>query len=245
MKSSSQEKSMKTAKAAPAILRARFFCVEKLVIGAVLLSVGTAGGALADPYDDLKTQTDPTAQPKDNSVDTQDPHPVRLDAERELKAIRERREAKTAAADMKARDSRILYDRFDGSEFSKKTFIDTDFRKENFSDLSKTRHRSDTRPDDDAARSKDLFGKNADERMSDFYRREEMKRDLREKDRDMKIWRELMKPIPNMLLDWVPDKPNPLHNGGFEKEPDNGFPVPYHLNGHPNFERKVPWDGTP
>ena len=48
----------------------------------------------------------------------------------------------------------------------------------------------------------------------------------------------------NRLLagDWVPDKPDKEANGGFGKEPDNGRPVPYRLNGHVKIERGLPWE---
>lgn len=58
---------------------------------------------------------------------------------------------------------------------------------------------------------------------------------------DERVFRDLTKPVPGMLQDWVPDRVNRLHNGAFEKEPDNGFPVPYRLNGHLDIERKRPW----
>lgn len=58
---------------------------------------------------------------------------------------------------------------------------------------------------------------------------------------DERVFRSLTKPIPGMLKDWVPDRVNRLHNGAFEKEPDNGFPVPYRLNGHLDIQRKRPW----
>lgn len=58
---------------------------------------------------------------------------------------------------------------------------------------------------------------------------------------DERVFLDLIKPVPGMLQDWVPDRVNRLHNGAFEKEPDNGFPVPYRLNGHLDIERKRPW----
>lgn len=42
--------------------------------------------------------------------------------------------------------------------------------------------------------------------------------------------------------DWVPSDYDPLSNGGFGVDDGNGRPVPYHLNGHPNLQRGMPWD---
>lgn len=42
--------------------------------------------------------------------------------------------------------------------------------------------------------------------------------------------------------DWVPDKLDPLSNGGFTIAPDNGSPVPYKLNGHVDIQRGRPWN---
>jgi hypothetical protein len=58
--------------------------------------------------------------------------------------------------------------------------------------------------------------------------------------RDKEDWRRLTE-VHYSLQDWVPNTPDPTSNGGFGKEPDNGRPVPYHLNGHPDPERKLPW----
>ena len=64
---------------------------------------------------------------------------------------------------------------------------------------------------------------------------------------------ELLSPIraslgqkPNIIQDWpgdwVPDKLDPIDNGGFAVSPDNGSPVPYRLNGHVDLQRVRPWD---
>lgn len=62
---------------------------------------------------------------------------------------------------------------------------------------------------------------------------------------ERKTFRDLTRQVPGMLQDWVPDKPNRLHNGGFSKAPDNGFPVPYKLNGWIDIQRKFPWEEEP
>ncbi|MBX9952907.1 MAG: hypothetical protein K2Y39_27285 [Candidatus Obscuribacterales bacterium] len=211
-------------------------------LSSLLILFGTISGVTADPLiDDANSKDVETGTRPDKGGDDLSRVDYLREDERERKEMRDRREEKQEVLDQRARQTRSLYDPYDGSEFSKKTFIDTDFRKQSFVDLGAVKRRSDTRPDDDAARAKDLFGKTADDRTSYFYAREKMKRDLREKLRDDKIKKDLMKPNPDALHDWVPRPPDPIHNGSFEREPDNGTPVPYHLNGHPDFERKLPW----
>ena len=207
---------------------------------ALLLLLCTASGALADPFDDLMMKDkDDEYSASDPGIDTQNRLDVRRDDDKEIKKLRDKREEKDAELDLKLRQKRSLYDPLDGSEFAKKTFMDTDFRKQSFTDLS--RRKVDTRADDDGPRTRDLFGKSDDDRTADFYARAKERRDLREKERDKKIMFDLRKPIPYMLQDWVPRPADPIHNGGFERESDNGHPVPYHLNGHPDFQRKLPW----
>lgn len=234
MESRSQEKEANGRKVN---FRSRFWRSRMFVFSFSLILYSVTSGATADPLID-DAENGATADRGGDSLSRVD---YLREDERQRKEMRDRREEKQEAFDQKVRQARSLYDRFDGSEFQKKTFIDTDFRKQSFVDLGAVRRRSDTRPDDDAARAKDLFGKSADDRTSYFYAREKMKRDLREKLRDDKIKKDLMKPNPDALHDWVPRAPDPIHNGSFEREPDNGTPVPYHLNGHPDFERKLPW----
>jgi hypothetical protein len=224
------------------IFRPAILCFAKLFAALLVILPCTTGGVYADPIiDEANAKDVEVGTLPDKGGDSQSRVDYLRDAERERKEIRDRREDKEAALDAKARQARSLYDPFDGSEFKKRTFIDTDFRKQSFTDLGAVKRRSDTRPDDDAARARDLFGKTADDRTSYFYAREKMKRDLREKFRDDKIWKDLTKPNPDALHDWVPKGPELIHNGGFEREPDNGTPVPYHLNGHPDFQRRLPW----
>jgi hypothetical protein len=59
-------------------------------------------------------------------------------------------------------------------------------------------------------------------------------------DPDKLKWARLIKP-QDLIGDWVPSKPDPTDNGGFSHPHDNGKPVPYTLNGHPDLQRKVPW----
>ncbi len=60
-------------------------------------------------------------------------------------------------------------------------------------------------------------------------------------DRAAKEWKKVAT-AHDELGDWVPKAAEPTHNGGFERMPDNGSPVPYKLNGHVNIQRKLPWD---
>lgn len=144
------------------------------------------------------------------------------------------------------------HDRFDESEF-KSGFGDFDA-----DDSRATRSASDDRRADD--RREDDLG--ADDRRADDARTDDIRADeagmsassSREHDdhdfgadserrkRDKEVWKSLTTPIRGMLHDWVPDRVNRLHNGAFEKEPDNGFPVPYRLNGHLDIQRKLPWE---
>ena len=47
---------------------------------------------------------------------------------------------------------------------------------------------------------------------------------------------------PYFVMDWVPSAPDGTSNGGFGLLDGNGRPVPYHLNGHPDLQRGMPWD---
>lgn len=82
-------------------------------------------------------------------------------------------------------------------------------------------------------------------------RDDDRKRDDKDdKDKDRDVIRgairsslgEVKGPIQEMPWDWLPDKFDPLDNAGFTTSPDNGSPVPYRLNGHPDLEKGRPWD---
>ncbi|MBC7997069.1 MAG: hypothetical protein IAF58_03960 [Leptolyngbya sp.] len=147
-------------------------------------------------------------------------------------------------AQKQSQDSGGLYDRFDGSEFKKQSYIDSDFRRNPFRDLYKSnltppdqsdlRRRSDSKRDDDDKENDADDVEKTRKHLADRLRKKDMARDLRD-------WREVTKPIPYLLHDWVPASPDPIHNGGFVKMPDNGSPVPYRLNGHMDPERNLPW----
>lgn len=88
---------------------------------------------------------------------------------------------------------------------------------------------------------------NSDLRDKDRDKRDKEKEDRR-KDRrreflsDEELMRELSRLPEAAPDDWVPDKADPVNNGGFSIAPDNGSPVPYKLNGWIDFQRKFPWE---
>lgn len=118
---------------------------------------------------------------------------------------------------------------FAQSEYAPEDFIDTDFTGEKFRDALDASERLKERVDVPT------------ELKSVDWDRALIRLTLRDDDRRLHE-RELLKPIENNLLDWVPSPPDPLDNGGFTLGAFNGAPVPYHLNGHPDFERTYPWD---
>lgn len=120
-------------------------------------------------------------------------------------------------------------------------FIDTDFKKKSFDDLKDLDgSRAQVGRDRDRRRDRRM---RPDEADGHDLRRDDIKCKSREDEK--KTFEELTRPIPGMLHDWVPDHVNRLQNGAFVKEPDNGFPVPYRLNGHLDIERKLPWEKEP
>lgn len=130
--------------------------------------------------------------------------------------------------------------RFGGSEFTVSDFVDTDFSKHLFRDLFQDQKKIDSidrverslKPDDDAMRGDDL-----DSLL--MFAEERRKRAI--EDRRERLLRNLMEPHYGTPGDWVPSNLDPINNGGFTTAADNGFPVPYRLNGHLDFQRKRPW----
>jgi len=131
---------------------------------------------------------------------------------------------------------------FAGAEFRKSTFIDADFRKKLYGGVFRAARPGDAGGDTSdrgAARAPDIDAGSivADDGCGPLALN---RRDPDDPDR--REWLHLLAPIPGMLQDWVPDKVHRLQNGGFEKNPDNGSPVPYRLNGHVDIQRKLPWE---
>lgn len=131
-------------------------------------------------------------------------------------------------------------------------FIDTDFRKPSFRDLLDIEPKDDRDEADDKDDKKDKDKKDKFKDLSGFGERDDLsdvfdehceKRKIDKDDRN--TLKELTRPIPGMLHDWVPSGADRLLNGGFTNSPDNGFPVPYRLNGHLDIERKLPWEAEP
>lgn len=135
--------------------------------------------------------------------------------------------------------------RFDGSEFNAPSFQDADFGRHSFIDLllkspPKAKKKElyaddDHRPDNDKGKDKDDH---------DAITIHEEARRKKEKLADKHAYEELMELLASPEVspnDWVPDKLDPLNNGGFTTSPDNGSPVPYRLNGHVDLERDSPW----
>lgn len=126
-------------------------------------------------------------------------------------------------------------------------FIDTDFKKKSLDDLKDL---DGSRAE--VGRDRDVTMR-PDEADAHDLRRDDIKylflddgdHRCRAKEEERKTFEELTRPIPGMLHDWVPDRVNRLQNGAFVKEPDNGFPVPYRLNGHLDIQRKLPWEKEP
>lgn len=127
-------------------------------------------------------------------------------------------------------------------------FIDTDFRKESFMNDFERPDRK-RYADDRKIKSDDPHVTSDDDKsrsdLVKWMRKDADKRDYSDRKGDMKAVKELTKTIPGILHDWVPSKVDRLHNGGFGIEPDNGFPVPYRLNGHLDIQRKLPWEKEP
>jgi hypothetical protein len=131
-------------------------------------------------------------------------------------------------ADDSNQDKLKLDNRFDGSQFNPPSFVDTDFSGESFIDLllkSKPKKR-EHKPELD------------DLKLLDKLDRKERHKD----ERDDEEYRIIFAPPPQVKPnDWLPSGVDPLWNGGFTTPPDNGAPVPYHLNGHVDIERGRPW----
>src|SRR5271170_2834065 len=119
-------------------------------------------------------------------------------------------------------------DKFDGSEFNKSTFKDTDFERQTYKGVPARAHEAE--PLDKALRMRGELSKkhHGDEGIKAS--------DGTEKKLDAKLIGESLGertgPVHELPGDWVPDKIDETNNGGFGVIPDNGSPVPYRLNGH-------------
>lgn len=150
------------------------------------------------------------------------------DMQRERRALRLRQRRKQQKLDDEADDERSA-EKFteDFARDYRQDFVEK-FAPESFGD-------DDDKPDAMQADGGDIDKKtNEDKKITD------------DKQKDRGVIRgslgEIKGPIQEMPWDWLPDKFDPLDNGGFSTSPDNGSPVPYRLNGHPDLEKGRPWD---
>lgn len=111
--------------------------------------------------------------------------------------------------------------------------VSHDFDKKDFSDTLDNDMRSIGPKEVDRQDNLDIHDKEREDR-----RRERRKEFLT----DEELMRELSRLPEAAPDDWVPDKADPVNNGGFSIAPDNGSPVPYKLNGWIDFQRKFPWE---
>lgn len=118
-------------------------------------------------------------------------------------------------------------------------YYDRDKKKD---DTGRDDDRDDTGDDDD---TDDQVGDDHDPLHADGLRYLSDRDRRRLKEDEKKTFDELIKPYRGRFHDWVPAKVDRLQNGAFGKEPDNGFPVPYRLNGHLDIQRKLPWEAEP
>jgi len=176
---------------------------------------------------------------------------------RDLERRRRALERKDERADDDSGDNALGLDALTagkGSQFDVSTYQDTDFSRHSFIDLL-IQNRPDPRnkpltADDDSAGDElfkkdghrpDTAGDDSDDPTADKSDRDR-KKDEHDKKRHFDEMSQVYKdPVPPGPNNWVPDKLDPLNNGGFEVSPDNGSPVPYRLNGHVDLERGRPW----
>lgn len=117
--------------------------------------------------------------------------------------------------------------RKDSLEFGRSANVDSNFGKRTPKNLSE---------DDTQAYSRN--------RDSDLMFDQKLNYDHKHRDRKLEF-EKIREPVAALLQDWVPDKVDPINNGGFGVAPDNGSLVPYRLNGHLDFDRSTPWQGQP
>lgn len=130
---------------------------------------------------------------------------------------------------------------FDGSQFDTPSFQDSNFGRHSFIDLllnSRPKIKNDVESDKN---SPEDYKRKHDSDPGISIHEEALRDKERHKDR---AYDELMELLASPEIgpnQWVPDKLDPLNQGGFTTAPDNGSPVPYRLNGHVDLERAAPW----
>ena len=141
--------------------------------------------------------------------------------------------------------------KFDGSEFSKPSFVDTNFNLPDYKELQPSGRssmspwmRKDERLSaDESAQFEEQVRPNSKKQGS--YQgispagsgEGEISTRVGSEGLDEMTH---MAPVYDLAGDWVPDSLHLTSNGGFSNAPFNGSPVPYRLNGHPDIQRGVP-----
>lgn len=134
------------------------------------------------------------------------------------------------AEDSRRQDLRSRFREFDVShDFDQKNFSDTLDNDMKSSDPKEVDRQDNVDLDHDKDKDRDKDDKRRKDRRRAFLRDEELMFELSR----------LPLADPD---DWVPDKADPVQNGGFSIAPDNGSVVPYKLNGWINLQRKFPWE---
>jgi hypothetical protein len=179
---------------------------------------------------------------------------VALPKEDEKRKEREEREEEEEREERKV-DKQDWQNRPDNpAEDWRESFIDASYGRNDFRNLQagnslskmfdlRGYRKQDFSPDrgssDDSSRS-DAYDLNSDDASDAKMERDRYRRRMKEDDKRMR--HELDKPIDGLLHDWVPSPPDKTNNGGFTSPPDNGYVVPYKLNGWIEIERKLPWE---
>lgn len=182
---------------------------------------------------------------------------VSLPKEDEKRKERERREEEEERKERKL-DKQDWANRPDNpAEDWRESFVDASYGRNDFQDLQadnslrkmfdlRDYRKQDFSPDrgtsDDSSRS-DGYDLDSDDAVDARKDRDRYRRRMREDDKKMR--EELHNPIDSLLHDWVPSPPDKTNNGGFTSPPDNGYVVPYKLNGWVEIERKLPWEAEP
>lgn len=123
---------------------------------------------------------------------------------------------------------KMLDDDFDASKFKSPSFAGTNFEKNSFDDMDQAMRKIEDRDTPAALYLVD---------ETDMPRRELEEHKVQEE----KLQERLSHREHEMAGDWLPSPLDPIVNGGFAIEEDNGAPVPYKLNGHVDLQRKPAW----
>jgi hypothetical protein len=144
---------------------------------------------------------------------------------------------------VKAEENNEGDDRYDGSEFNASSFEDTNFRKTDYRDLRSTNPAAAQLVKENSESltkgGNRLMHKHRESNGVPEVGNSTDKGPIKNPDGRV-IDKERSGPVRDLPGDWVPDKLDPVSNGGFEISPENGAPVPYRLNGHVDIQRGRP-----